>query len=59
MLKKYYLKKRIKNVRDELDHLIEYEELSSSVVQKQSQKLDVLIISYYRQYAYSQHLKEP
>lgn len=56
---KNYLEKRIINVRDELDHLIEFEELSSNVVQKQSQKLDFLIISYYRECSYSQNLKEP
>ncbi len=59
MLSIHHLKKRINKERDELHHLMEYEELSSFDVQKQSQELDCLILCYYRQNKDDQHLNEP
>ena len=52
-------KNNIDQLRNELHQLIEFEQLSSDVVQERSQELDALILLYYNKMKEYQELKEP
>lgn len=52
-------KNNIDQLRNELHQLIEFEQLSSDVVQERSKELDALILLYYNKIKEGQELNEP
>ncbi|HEX2947778.1 MAG TPA: aspartyl-phosphate phosphatase Spo0E family protein [Clostridia bacterium] len=52
-------KSNINQLRNELHHLIDSENLTSTIVQKRSRELDELILLYYKHTKNCQELNDP